>query len=140
MTILFFAFFLHEYNPAKSTPNPEDYLPTLGIITPQPWRSATLPSNDNHIFNVSHFFPVTQLLWANKNPIHNPFKTKSCYILILYTYIIFSYTDQSVLYWIASGVYKPANSIYCSAVAFTNYQSADDNYCSVMSFTYPRCH
>ena len=35
MTFLVFAFFLHEYSPAKSPPNPRDhYPPTLKICDP----------------------------------------------------------------------------------------------------------
>ena len=36
MTFLFFAFFLHEYSPAKSPPNLEDHYPPTLRITPQP--------------------------------------------------------------------------------------------------------
>ena len=42
MTFLFFAFFC--MSPAKSPPNPRDHYPPTLRITPQPWRSATLPS------------------------------------------------------------------------------------------------
>ena len=34
MTFLFFAFFLHEYSPAKSPPNHKDYPPTIKICDP----------------------------------------------------------------------------------------------------------
>ena len=36
MTFLFFAFYFHEYSPAKSSPDPRDHYPPTWRITPQP--------------------------------------------------------------------------------------------------------